>query len=90
MLLSSPNAKELVCRVQVVSARGDSPAFLKRGFREKFRQHPSVGVLERLLAGEKARLKCGPGGPVIPLLKLLGGRRLSWASLRSLQLHAAR
>ena len=62
MLLSSPNAKELVCRVQVVSARGDSPAFLKRGFREKFRQHPSVGVLERLLAGEKARLTGRPVG----------------------------
>ena len=33
MLLSSPNAKELVCRVQLVSARGDSPAAQTGTFR---------------------------------------------------------
>ena len=59
--------KQLVCRVQLVSARGDSgdsPPTQSGAF-EILSQHPSVGVLERLRAREKARLTGGPGEAVI-------------------------
>ena len=72
MLLSSQKARELVCRVQLVSARGDSPA-AQTGTFEILSQHPSVGVRERLRAREGS-LTGGPGRPVIPpRLKRFGG-----------------
>ena len=86
-VLSKKKAKELVCRVQLVSARGDSPATQSGAF-EILSQHPSVGVLERLRAREKARLTGGPVGSshfmlsqssVPPAQLLQAGRRATCA-----------
>ena len=65
-------ARELVCRVQLLSARGDLPA-ARSGTFEICAQHPSVVLVERLRAREKARLTGGPGGPCHPTAQTLGG-----------------